>query len=1005
MKYLKLSLLFVLAVITFLNLHSQITNLGEPVSWNGKFPNTNIPNKLMSSFNQSQIDAEDVINDALKDRPWRFGYKYDVNFTTKNSGVWTILPNGDQVWQLSIECRDALTINLLFENFNLPKGAYLYLFDINKTNRVGAYTSKNNRKDGELGTELVHGDKIIIEYYEPYSAEGLGNFKISNVIHGYRSLSQVQDSFVRTLNSSGDCNIDVNCPLGIGWDNEIRSVAMIVVGGSGICTGALVNNTCNDGTPYFLTANHCLGGSTGSWAFRFNWESPPGTESCATTAGSVDPGPPYDQTANGATTLVSAAASDFALLQINNMTLSDAQNWNCFYAGWDASDLTTVTQATGIHHPSGDVKKICRENDPPFHSNNGGAATWYITQWEDGVTEPGSSGSPLFDQNHRIIGQLYGGAAACAGTVNNNLYDYYGRMGVSWNNGLDSYLSPSACGSSVLTNDGWDPNTPTLPDDAGISGIASPYGPYCIDNFDPEVTLRNYGTNNLTSVIINYDIDGGPSITYPWTGNLVPGATEVINFPNMTTSAGAHTFNISTSLPNGNADSNPLNDGGSSNYSATIGGQDILVEITTDCWGSEITWTIEDLNGNVLASGGPYNDVPGGELITENVCLAVDCYNFIINDTYGDGMFGSQWGSCSVDGDYYIIDVASGAILASTIAANADFGNQEINNFCLTPTVTCGMNVVSNIVQPQCLGIENGSISVSVSGGAPGYSYSWDGNLGNTNSISNLSPGNYTLTISDSLLCDTIINYDLNYLTNLNLTNNSYNVSCNGANDGYANVVASGSNGFMYDWGAGYTYNSSIAGLSPGIYIVNVIDTNGCMISTSFNITEPPQSQVGFSYTTSDLTAYFTNTSTLGAYSWDFGNGFTSSSNSPWHTYTNNGTYTVCLDLITTCGTTTFCNDITVFDSSSIDILEISNNPIIIYPNPSKGLFHINLGMIQYNNIALNLFDITGRAIYFELITNNNNYTIDIKDRSEGIYILNLEIDGKQYQKRIINLE
>ena len=224
--------------------------------------------------------------------------------------------------------------------------------------------------------------------------------------------------------------------------------------------------------------------------------------------GSVDPGPPYDQTANGATTLVSSAASDFALLEITNMTLSIAQNWNCFFAGWDASDLTTVTQATGIHHPSGDVKKICRENNAPFHSNNGGAATWYITQWEQGVTEPGSSGSPLFDQNHRIIGQLYGGAAACSGTVDNNQYDYYGRMGVSWNNGIDNYLSSTACGSSVLINDGWDPNTPTLPDDAGISGIASPSGPYCVDNFDPEITLRNYGTNNLTSVIINYDIDG-----------------------------------------------------------------------------------------------------------------------------------------------------------------------------------------------------------------------------------------------------------------------------------------------------------------------------------------------------------------------------------------------------------------------------------------------------------------------------------------------------------------
>ena len=79
---------------------------------------------------------------------------------------------------------------------------------------------------------------------------------------------------------------------------------MIVVNGNGICTGALINNTCSDGTPYFLTADHCLGGSTGSWAFRFNWESPlTWYESCATTAGSTDPGPHYDQTANEATIL------------------------------------------------------------------------------------------------------------------------------------------------------------------------------------------------------------------------------------------------------------------------------------------------------------------------------------------------------------------------------------------------------------------------------------------------------------------------------------------------------------------------------------------------------------------------------------------------------------------------------------------------------------------------------------------------------------------------------
>ena len=127
------------------------------------------------------------------------------------------------------------------------------------------------------------------------------------------------------------------------------------------------------------------------------------------------------------------------------------------------------------------------------------------------------------------------------------------------------------------------------------------------DNFDPEITLRNYGTNNLNSVTINYNIDGGSNYSYNWTGNLSPGSTEIITFPNMTTNSWSHTFNVFTSLPNGNIDSNPLNDLGSSSYSATIGGQDILIEINTDCWGSEITWTVEDSNSNVLASGGPYN--------------------------------------------------------------------------------------------------------------------------------------------------------------------------------------------------------------------------------------------------------------------------------------------------------------------------------------------------------------------------------------------------------------
>ena len=138
--------------------------------------------------------------------------------------------------------------------------------------------------------------------------------------------------------------------------------------------------------------------------------------------------------------------ADVALIELSSTPPS---SWDVEYAGWDASGATPEN-ATGIHHPSGDVKKICFEEDSPYTSSTGGAAVWWIDAWELGVTEPGSSGSPLFDQNHRIIGQLYGGAAACSGSVNNGAYDFYGRFNVSWGLGVSQYLDPTNSGTTVL---------------------------------------------------------------------------------------------------------------------------------------------------------------------------------------------------------------------------------------------------------------------------------------------------------------------------------------------------------------------------------------------------------------------------------------------------------------------------------------------------------------------------------------------------------------------------
>ena len=161
----------------------------------------------------------------------------------------------------------------------------------------------------------------------------------------------------------------------------------------------------------------------------------------------------------------------------------------------------------------------------------------------------------------------------------------------------------------------------------------------------------------------------------------------------MTSTSGTHTFNAATSMPNGNADNNPANDASASTFDIMTNGQFVDVNMDVDCWGSEVTWEIQDqTNSTVIYSGGPYADGQpnGGGSTTESYCLDAGCYDFVITDSFGDGMFGSQYGSCSVDG-YYNITSAMGDTLGELQAANADFGNSETVVICVTPP---GLNAV-----------------------------------------------------------------------------------------------------------------------------------------------------------------------------------------------------------------------------------------------------------------------------------------------------------------------
>lgn len=598
--------------------HAQISHGGQPMNWTQEFQ-PDLSWRTFTPLNLEQLQSEDEVTATMKDAPWRFGIEHDVDWTMENSGSWTE-EDGMKVWRLAVRAEGTLNWSFYLSRFVVPKGGELFVWNEDRTQFIGAFNHLNVKEWEGLALSLIEGEGAVIEYREPLGLDNGGEIAVGQVVQGYRSLLRREAELVAEnasygpFGNSGACNINVNCPEGDDWQVENQSVALIVSGGFAACSGAMVNNTANDGTPYFLTANHCLG-TPNSWTYYFNHES-------STCSGSTGP---TNNSISGGTLLVADGGSDVALIELSS---TPPASWGVEYAGWDASSANH-TSAVGIHHPSGDVKKICFENDAPYQSSTGGAQVWWIDAWELGVTEPGSSGSPLFNQDHRIIGQLYGGAAACSGTVNNGAYDFYGRFDVSWGLGVSQYLDPAGSGTLVL--DGYP--TGFNPDNGCTDPTACNYSPQAI-NDDGSCTV------NDDCGVCGGDNSSCGGCTNPQACNY--DATAIVD------------------------------DG-----SCVINGVNLTFTLLTDNYPGETTWSLSDDAGNIIMDGGPYSGQQ--TTYTASACVPTGCYVLTVNDSYGDGL---QYGG--VVGNYTMVD-GDGNVLAQMVAGG-NFGSQATDNFCVEAT-------------------------------------------------------------------------------------------------------------------------------------------------------------------------------------------------------------------------------------------------------------------------------------------------------------------------------
>lgn len=399
------------------------------------------------------------------------GQIFPVNLTTENSGVWTTLPNKDRVWRLQLHVPDAPATSLYYDNFYLPEGATLFVYNAEKTHLIGSFGTHNNTESRQFATEIIYTEDCVVEYYEPANVKRAGSFTITGVANVYNAPNPPENIHLQNpkccgFGTSGACNVNVNCPEGAAWTNQRNSVARILVkngASQGWCSGALINNVAQDCKNYFLTANHCGASAAAAdknqWVFYFNYQG----------AGCANPGAePGSNTITGCTMRASASngansnvtGSDFLLVEFN---AAIPAAYNVYYSGFDASG-TGSNSGVSIHHPAADIKKIStysaaltsRRYYAQLPDNSHWQANWVATVTNQGITEGGSSGSPLFNSAKRILGKLSGGPSSC-GAVAGDKNDYYGKLSYDWtSNGaaasqqLKPWLDPANTGTTAI---------------------------------------------------------------------------------------------------------------------------------------------------------------------------------------------------------------------------------------------------------------------------------------------------------------------------------------------------------------------------------------------------------------------------------------------------------------------------------------------------------------------------------------------------------------------------
>ncbi len=196
-----------------------------------------------------------------------------------------------------------------------------------------------------------------------------------------------------------------------------------------------------------------------------------------------------------------------------------------------------------------------------------------------------------------------------------------------------------------------------------------------------------------------------------------------------------------------------------------------------------------------------------------------------------------------------------------------------------------------------------------------------------------------------------------------------------------------------------YTFDPSIAGVGTHTIVYHLSSCD----STAQTVVVSDFQVAAYTYSNVANVITFTNTSTSGSNSWNFGDGSAVSTvTNPVHTYTANGTYTVQLIVTGSCGADTVSNTVVI---TGVGIDELTAGSVSVYPNPTNGLFHVTVNNAVFSQLTISVIDLQGKEVFSTMdknITSGYNKQINLEGLSKGIYYVRINTGTDMKVQKLI---